>query len=272
MATNLAIVTGTSRGIGAAVARLLLERGWSVVGVARSQAILRHELYRHIRCDLADANALSALRTEIAPTLAAKELGRVGLVNNAALTGHLGRTSDLDLANYIEVQTANTAAPMMLMAMLDKLCGRNVAVRVVNVSSGVAVQAFAGMASYSNSKAALRMGGMIMAKEWESNVPGSHRDDAAILSYEPGLVDTDMQSDARSRSKQDFPWVGMFTGFHEQGALVKPERPAGEIVEFLESGKQAYFSERRLPNQDAVVHAPREPHVDAPFPPEPTPG
>jgi len=250
LAAKLAIVTGTSRGIGAAVARLLLERGWSVAGVARSTAAITHDAYRHIRCDLADANALNTLRAEIAPLLKATNLPRVGLVNNAALTGHLGRTSDIDLADYLEVQTANTAAPMMLMAMLDKLCGGDVAVRIVNVSSGVAVQAFPGMASYSASKAALRMGGMILAKEWESDVPGAHRDDAAILSYEPGLVDTDMQSDARSRSKQDFPWVGMFTGFHEQGALVKPERPAAEIVEFLESRRQSYFSERRLRTSD----------------------
>jgi len=247
LASQIAIVTGSSRGIGAAVVRMLVAKSWDVVGVARSAAAVNHASYRHIRCDLANAAALSSLRAEIAPLLKTTEVRRVGLVNNAALVGHLGRTQDIDLTGLIAVQTANTAAPTMLMAMVSKLCSPEVAVRVVNVSSGVATQAFAGMMSYSTSKAALRLAGMIVAKEWESNVRGAHRDDAAILSYEPGLVDTGMQTDARSRSEEDFPWVGMFTGFHERGALVPPERPAAEIVEFLEAGRQPYFSERRLP-------------------------
>ena len=246
MASKFAIVTGSSRGIGASVARMLVAHRWFVVGVARSAAAVRHESYRHIPCDLADPSALGKLRADITPLLTAPDVRRVGVVNNAALIGHLGRTSDFELADLIAVQTANTAAPTMLMAMVSKLCKPDIAVRIVNVSSGVATQAFPGMAAYSTSKAALRMGGMILAKEWESEVPGAHRDDAAILSYEPGIVDTGMQTDARSRSQKDFPWVKMFTDFYERGALVPAERPAVEIVEFLESDKQPHFSERRL--------------------------
>lgn len=247
MASKLAIVTGTSRGIGAAVARMLVERDWSVLGIARGSARIGHVAYQHLQCDLSDYfSFVTELPSTIEPLLASQSWQRVGLVNNAALTGHLGRTSEFDLTEWGRVQTANLTAPMLLTAMVDRLTEASAALRVVNVSSGVAVQAFPGMAAYSTSKAALRMGGMILAKEWESDVPNAHRDDAAILSYEPGIVDTRMQADARSRSQKDFPWVKMFTDFHERGALVPAERPAAEIVEFLESDKQPYFSERRL--------------------------
>src|SRR5437773_12365783 len=56
---GLAVVTGTSRGIGAAVADRLLEHGWDVVGIARHDASHDHPRYRHLRLDLADTAALA---------------------------------------------------------------------------------------------------------------------------------------------------------------------------------------------------------------------
>ena len=49
--TRLALVTGTSRGIGTAVALALLDRGWTVQGLARGEAPpeLAREGYRHER-------------------------------------------------------------------------------------------------------------------------------------------------------------------------------------------------------------------------------
>src|SRR5437879_498580 len=58
--------------------------------------------------------------------------------------------------------------------------------------------------------------------------------DAAILSYEPGTVDTDMQAAARSRPLAEYPWGGLFRDFAARGTLVAPTVPASEIVEFLE--------------------------------------
>ena len=51
---RLALVTGTSTGIGAAVARELLKRGWQVVGVARRSPQFDRPDYRHLLLDLAD--------------------------------------------------------------------------------------------------------------------------------------------------------------------------------------------------------------------------
>lgn len=56
------VLTGSSSGIGLALAELLLASGWRVTGVdIAPAAILDHGQYRHLRCDLADATALRGL-------------------------------------------------------------------------------------------------------------------------------------------------------------------------------------------------------------------
>lgn len=66
------------------------------------------------------------------------------------------------------------------------------------------------------------------------------------MSYEPGVVETDMQRHARTRSREEFPWVQIFLDFEARKIAVPPERPAVDIVAFLESDNQPMFTERRL--------------------------
>lgn len=121
------------------------------------------------------------------------------------------------------------------------------AVRIVNLSSGAAVQAFPGLSAYSSSKAALRMAGMVLATELDSaERAGAVPADVAILSYEPGTVDTPMQESTRATPTDVFPWRGLFDRLKAEGLLVAPERPAAEIADFLEGTGQARFTERRL--------------------------
>jgi NAD(P)-dependent dehydrogenase (short-subunit alcohol dehydrogenase family) len=70
--------------------------------------------------------------------------------------------------------------------------------------------------------------------------------DVAVLSYAPGIVDTPMQQYARSQSADVFPSAPMFQQWHAEGALVPPEAPAAEMAEFLASGAQPGFGERRF--------------------------
>jgi benzil reductase ((S)-benzoin forming) len=143
----------------------------------------------------------------------------------------------------------NTVAPIVLTALISRFCPTDAALRVVNVSSEAAVTAFPGLAAYAASKAALRMAGMVTAAEWSSDLPrgyGRTHRNATILSYEPGVVDTDMQTLARSHDPATFPRVGMFQGFADRALLAPAEAPARDIVAFLETDGHPAFSERRL--------------------------
>ena len=245
---KLALVTGTSSGIGAAVARLLLEGSWTVVGVARRAAQLDHPRYQHLALDLADvATAVALLEKDVAPLLADRRWQRVALVNNAANVGPLVSLDQIDSLTLPQLYTVNTVTPIWLMGFLLRTCPPRAAVRIVNVSSAAAVQAFAGLGAYSSSKAALRMAGMVLAAELDAPVRRrSNPTDVAVLSYEPGLVDTPMQTLARSQPAESFPSAQMFHDFKAGNMLVPPDAPAAEIVAFLDADGHARFSERRF--------------------------
>jgi NAD(P)-dependent dehydrogenase (short-subunit alcohol dehydrogenase family) len=244
---SLAIVTGTSTGIGEAVARQLLERGWEVIGVARRPAPLTQANYRHVAFDLAmAAEDPGQLEAAITTHIAGRSSHRVGLVNNAAAPEGLMPLANLDPRQVARVYAVNVVAPLWLMGFVVRTLPPDAALRIVNVSSGAATNGFPGLAAYGSSKAALRLAGMSLAQEWDTATPSKVLRDAAILSYEPGVVDTDMQRYARSRSPEEFPWVQMFLDFARRGIAVPPERPARDIVEFLESNHQPRFAERRL--------------------------
>src|SRR4051812_50108447 len=83
-AERFALVTGTSAGIGAAVARQLVANGWHVMGIARRAGRIDGD-YRHVTADLADVGAAAPIiERELAARLGGPGWGRVGLGENAA--------------------------------------------------------------------------------------------------------------------------------------------------------------------------------------------
>jgi len=245
---RLAIVTGASSGIGHAVASLLLDRGWDVVGLSRREPDFHDGGYRHVQLDLSDVGGLvNEFEKNVAGLVADEDRARIGLVNNAAVTGRLGTIEGTDAEEALRTYAINVVAPIWLMGFVARHARLGSALRIVNVSSGAAKNPNPGMTEYTSSKAALRMATLNAATDFGSEpLKGHMTPDVAVLSYEPGTVDTGMQVDARSVSADVFPSAPMFQRFHQEGMLVPPERPAGEMVAFLESEDPPRMEERRL--------------------------
>jgi NAD(P)-dependent dehydrogenase (short-subunit alcohol dehydrogenase family) len=244
---RICLVTGTSSGIGLAVAEELLRRGWEVAGLSRRAAPLHHARYRHLRIDLADTARLeAALEGSFGEALALAGRSRVGLVNGAATLEPVGPTGALRTAGLARAFAVNAVAPIWLLGFFLRRV-RGSPLRVVDVSSGAARRPYAGWSAYCATKAALRMAGEVVGSEAREFAPGTALPtDFSLTSYEPGVVDTEMQQAVRGSLAEAFPHVRRFLDLHARGELHPPSRPAAEIADLLESDGMPAFSERRL--------------------------
>lgn len=244
---RLAIVTGTSSGIGEKVAEQLLERGWQVIGLARRAAKLRAPGYVHYSVDLADVDRLTErMETQIGQRVRDRALTRVALVNNAADVALLGQVDQLNPAGMLQAYAINTVAPVVLMGWVLRTAAPRVPVRIVNVSSGAGVEAFPGLGAYGATKAALRHAGMVLGAELDMRAAGGAPRDATVWSYEPGVVETPMQTAVRSATAVSVPIVQVFHDLAAQGQLRSADQPAAEIVSYLETDGHPRFSEQRF--------------------------
>ena len=240
MTHQIAIVTGTSSGIGEAVARRLLSENWNVVGIARSPVAWSESGYRHIQSDLGD---LDVLVDSLIPCL--KEIvqgrlwDRVALINNAASTGQLRDMESSDPRVLAGTLTTNTVTPAALMGLLADICHADTPLRIVNISSGLAHFALPGCQDYCISKAGLHMAGQVFAAEQEN----SGMRQRAVLSFSPGTVATGMQKKLRNAPADDFASAGVFENFHSEGQLVSPQNVTEPVISFLDDDDPSGFKE-----------------------------
>jgi NAD(P)-dependent dehydrogenase (short-subunit alcohol dehydrogenase family) len=142
MSDRIVLVTGGSRGIGAAIARLCARDGWRVALNYRADARAADAVVADIRrgggdahafqADLGDSTAIPALVDAIE-----REMGvPLALVNNAGITGGLGRFADLREQVLREVIELNLVATMLCSQQLLRRWTRaGMRGRIVNVSS-----------------------------------------------------------------------------------------------------------------------------------------
>lgn len=238
MTHRLAIITGTSSGIGASLAERLLKEQWLVIGVSRREVNIAEPDYLHIQADLADPRAMSSLASRIEAELAFRSIDRFALVNNAASPGQRRAFGDQDASNTYQNIAINLSAPLALMDLAVRLRPERACLRVVNLSSGLAYRPLAATADYCASKAGLHMAGEVLAEEGHPLT--------AVLSYAPGIVDTEMQQMLRSEPQERFHSVGVFKAMYEEGRLVEADDVTGPIIRFLESDSVNGFSVDRF--------------------------
>lgn len=247
---HLAFVTGTSRGLGRAVARELLERGVQVRGFARSPApeeLAAHRAYRHAQVDLADLLGLERrLAEEWLPAEDATAVRRLTFVSSAAVLGPIGPIHTLEAAALERALAVDIGAHLVFTRALLGFAV-SAPLLVISISSGAAHSPIPGWASYCASKAALRMADRVLALEAEQapvRAPDGTARDVRVVTYAPGVVDTGMQAEIRGSSAERFPLRERFVRLAAEGALAPPEAPAREIAALALADDLPRWSER----------------------------
>lgn len=186
---HVAIVTGASRGLGAAIVRSLVAEGMSVVAAARSVDALQalaDQAPDHVEavgCDMLDRDAVAGL-----VPAALDRFGRLDAVVNNAGIAPAGRLVDTDLAVMEETLAVNLLAPAALAkAAAQHWIDADKAGAVVNVASTSGLKGKALLAGYSASKGALLRLTEALATEWA-------RHHIKVNAIAPGAFETDAQA------------------------------------------------------------------------------
>jgi NAD(P)-dependent dehydrogenase (short-subunit alcohol dehydrogenase family) len=189
----VALVTGASRGIGAAIASELGRQGAHVIALARDQTKLRHleqELggsCTGVVCDLNSSAALAQLRGEVE-----RRWGRLDvLVGNAAIMGPRTTLATLEDQDWANVFETNVAANWRLIRTFDHLLRAAPHGRAVFMTSGAGSRARMGAArgAYAISKAALDA----LVRTYASETDGS---DLRVMLCNPGPIRTSLRAQA----------------------------------------------------------------------------
>ena len=157
---KLALVTGASRGIGAATAEALATAGAHVILVARSVSALE-EIEERIHeaggtatiapLDLTEGESIGKVAVAVAKRWEKLDI----LVLNAAMLGSLSPVQDIDPKEYSRLLSLNLLANQALIAAFDPLLKRADRADVVALTSSVGGEPRAFWGAYGSSKAAL---------------------------------------------------------------------------------------------------------------------
>jgi benzil reductase ((S)-benzoin forming) len=238
---NFYFITGTSRGIGKALAEKLLSSQENfVTGISR-EVTISNANYSHVHLDLSKIETVSGFQF---PQL--NSAATITLINNSGTTGsvhYAGRMSSDEIVKAVNVNLLSVA--VLINNFLKTYGNKNIPLRILNISSGAAKNPIDGWSIYCSTKAGLDMLSRTIAEELKI----SGQNNVRIFSIAPGIVDTAMQNEIRQSNVSDFSRIQQFIDYKNTDQLASPELTAARLLSILESPEkftETVFSVRDL--------------------------
>ncbi len=224
-----AVVTGHSRGLGAAIAAELLSRDVPVLGVSRhDNAALRGRFgdrLEEVRLDLSDPVSITRWIEDGALARFVVGATRPMLVNNAGVLEPVGALETQDVSDVARAVAVNVGAVLMLSVAFVRATDASADRRILQISSGAGRKAYSGWSVYCATKAALDHHARCVALD---RTPGLR-----VSSVAPGVIDTEMQAVIRSSTDEQFPDRPRFVAMHRERKLRSAEEVARAVTGLL---------------------------------------
>lgn len=233
LTNKVAIITGSSKGIGESMARALAEHGAKVVVSSRKQdavdAIAKSinedgGTAIGVACHVGDEAQLKTLVDKTVDTFGGVDI----LINNAATNPVFGQISEMDGAVFDKIMNVNVKACMLLSNLCHPIMTERGGGSIINIASVEGMKPSFGLGLYSISKAALIMLTKSQAKEWG---PAKIRSNAIC----PGLVQTKFSSAIWQNEKM----ASQFIKHLPMKRMAQPDEMAGLAV-YLAASNSSY--------------------------------
>jgi benzil reductase ((S)-benzoin forming) len=232
MSNSYFIITGTSRGIGEALAKMLLDDGHYIFGISRgvSDVLMQYENYTHNMFDLSESDNIEQLLTSIFEQIDSQEIDMICLINNAAMLEPLKPIEECQAEEINKNLHISLIAPIILSScFIRQTENLNARRKIVNISSGAGVHPLEDMSIYCTAKAGLNMFTRCIGVEQTGN-----RNSVEIIAVDPGMVETAMQKTVRGKDVEDFAMAGFFKEAYINGELQSPEHLVADLTNIIE--------------------------------------
>ena len=223
---NYYFITGTSRGIGEALAKaLLINKRNYVLGFSRNQSI-EESNYSHKHIDLSNIDSITNFDFPNVPNAES-----ICLVNNAGTLGDIKYFGNLSDENLAHTMVTNFVAPIVLSnKFMRKYKDITTTKTIINLGSGASKTPYDGWGAYCASKAGLDMITRVIAKEQDITNTGFQ-----IYNIAPGVVDTKMQENIRESNPDDFSHLDKFVELKQANGLYQAKDVAIKLVELIQN-------------------------------------
>lgn len=220
---NTFILTGITRGLGKSLSKELTKNDYvkdKKVFISRQSPVVSVDPFiEYLNIDLSEE------KIDFSKIILAEDTERVVFINNASVIEPIIKTLDISLKDIDVPININFKAPFRLaqhLALEAKRIGAYLS--IINITTGAASRPIKGWLAYCTSKAAIKMAFDVLVEENEN---------IDVIHYDPGVMDTDMQTIIRSSSKDKMPDVELFKKFKESKKLVSPDEVAKKICELI---------------------------------------
>ncbi|MGE9754415.1 (S)-benzoin forming benzil reductase [Bacillus inaquosorum] len=236
------IITGTSKGIGEALAQKLIHSNHRLYCISRqpNQSLVDQDTHlQYYSFDLRETHKIEALFQDLFEHIKHDPQPEgIYLINNAGVLSPVAPIEHNKAEDIVQHMQVNLIAPMVITSQFMKHTKHiETDKRIMNISSASAKYLLPSQSCYSTSKAGLDSFTKSINLE-----QANQQNPVKIASVYPGMIDTQLQTEIRSVRKEDFPYVDEFIQLQKAGKLQSAEKTADALIHFLNQddfGEQA---------------------------------